>query len=130
MPRFVSSFDCAADCLFACARRVVESDCALEKSTRIVCGLCSFCRSHGFVRRALIDIVLDVFTNITCRRWKRRFYRLGRTCGCNRCRFGWTRAGRLDVVDSRRRRLRFSFSLLRLLLAGTLVAVVRGASAQ
>ena len=83
-----------------------------------------------FVRRALFYIVLDVFTHIARRRRKRRFYRLGRTCGSSRCRCGWTWAARLDVVVSRRCRLRLSFSFLRLLLGGTLVAVVRDASAQ
>ena len=130
MPRFVASFDCTAYCLFACARRVVESNRALETTTSIVCGLGSFCRSHCFVRRALVDIVLDVFTHIACRRRKRRFNRFGRTCGCSRCRFGWTWAACLDVVDSTRRRLRLSFSFLRVLLGRTLVAVVGDASAQ
>ena len=130
MPRFVASFDCTADCLFTCARRIVESDSALETSTGVVCGLCSFGRSYCFVRRALVDIVLDVFINRTSWRWKERLYRRVLTLGCSRCRLVWTRAARLDVVDSRRRRLRFSFGFLRLLFPGTLVAVVRDASAQ
>ena len=124
-PRRRKWFDYTADCLFARTRRVIESDRALKTSSSVICGLYSFVRSHCFVRRPLVDIVLDVFTYITCWRLKRRFYRFGRTCGCRRCRFGWTWAAGFDVVDCRRRRLRFSFSFLRLCLPGTLVAVVR-----